>query len=107
MSQSQDQAIADAVATTPDLHLGNFAPFACKKLGATGAIVLLRNPDGTIAMSAHGVNHFSANEMLSVGIHINLGQHDELVRAGAAGTEAKERQQAIDADAANAGNVEA
>lgn len=48
----------------------------CEKTGALGAIVLLRNRDGTIGFAGTGCSHDSANEMLSVGIHINLTQHD-------------------------------
>lgn len=102
MSQSQENgatALDALAATLPDLHIGNVAPLVSKKLSVPGCIVILSNADGTIGMTADGVNHFRANEMLSVGIHINLSQHDDLVRAGAAGSEAQERQQDLDAKA--------
>jgi hypothetical protein len=65
--------------------------FVCDQLGVPGCIILISCADGSIGLSAHGVNHARANELLSVGIHINLTQHDQLVRAGAAG-EAAQRQ---------------
>jgi hypothetical protein len=34
-------------------------------------------------MASHGVNHYKANELLSVGIHINLSQHDEALKVRA------------------------
>lgn len=74
----------------PDLHLGNVAQAICHKLRVPGAVVLVLNDDGTIGMSAQGVNHFKANELLSVGIHFNLMQHDQQVLAGAAGEHARE-----------------
>lgn len=86
----------ELIAGTPDLHMGNVAPFLCKKLAVPGCIVLLSNEDGTVALSAHGVNHARANEMLSIGIHINLSQHYDAVRAGHAGPEAAELQHLID-----------
>ncbi len=79
----------------PDLHLGNVAQAVCHKLCVPGAVVLLLNDDGTISMAAQGVNHFKANELLSVGIHLNLMQHDQAVLAGAAGEVAQEVAQRI------------
>lgn len=73
----------------PDLHLGNVAPAICHKLKVPGCMVLLMGTDGTISMAGYGMNHAKANELLSVGIHLNLSQHDELVRAGAAGPAAQ------------------
>ena len=80
----------------PDLHTGNIAAFATKQLGAAGAIVLVSHEDGTVSLSAHGVNHARSNEMLSIGIYINLDQHYGLVRQGAAGQEAAEHQRDLD-----------
>ncbi len=80
----------------PDLHMGNIAPFTAKRLGVAGVIILISNEDGSIGMTAHGVNHSRANEMLSVGIHLNLSQHYELVRQGAAGHDAQEHQRELD-----------
>lgn len=87
---------AAPAASVPDLHMGNIAPFACKRLGLLGAIVLASNADGSIGLSAHGVNHARANEMLSVGVYMNLQQHYDAIRAGAAGAEAKEHIDALD-----------
>lgn len=80
----------------PDLHGGNIAPFAAHRLKVPGVIVLISNEDGTIGMSAHGVNHSRANEMLSVGIYMNLEQHYNLVRQGAAGNDAAEHIRELD-----------
>jgi len=80
----------------PDLHFGNIAAFATKRLAVAGVIVLVSNEDGTIGMTGHGVNHARANEMLSVGIHLNLSQHYDLVRQGAAGAEAAEHIRDLD-----------
>lgn len=80
----------------PDLHGGNIAPFAAHRLKVPGVIVLISNEDGTIGMSAHGVNHSRANEMLSVGIYMNLDQHYNLVREGAAGQDARDHIEALD-----------
>lgn len=82
--------------STPDLHPGNVAPFLAKKLAVSGVIVLLSNEDGTVQLVAHGVNHARANEMLSVGIYVNLDQHYDAVRAGLAGEGAAAQQQALD-----------
>lgn len=79
----------------PDLHLGNVAQAICHKLCVPGAVVLVLNDDGTIGMSAQGVNHFKANELLSVGIHLNLMQHDQQVLAGADGETAQKVAQSI------------
>lgn len=81
----------------PDLHAGNVAPFVAHKLAAPGAIVLISNADGTVQLCSHGVNHARANEMLSVGIFINLDQHYSAVRDGGAGPEAAAQMQALDA----------
>jgi hypothetical protein len=82
--------------STPDLHPNNVAPFLAKKLAAPGVIVLLSHSDGTVQLVAHGVNHARANEMLSVGIYVNLDQHYDAVCAGLAGEGAAAQQQALD-----------
>lgn|SRR5574340_1799266 len=82
----------------PDLHLDNVAPAICHKLKVPGCMVLLMGTDGTISMAGYGMNHAKANELLSVGIHLNLMQHDELVLAGAAGTAAQNIAQKIEAE---------
>lgn len=80
----------------PDLHAGNIAQFAAHRLKVPGVIVLVSNEDGTIGMSAAGVNHARANEMFSVGIYMNLDQHYQLVREGVAGSEARDHIEALD-----------
>ncbi|KAF1009494.1 MAG: hypothetical protein GAK28_00132 [Luteibacter sp.] len=77
----------------------NTAPKAiCDQIGVPGCIVLIANVDGSIGFSAHGVSPIKANELLSVGIHINLSQHDQMVRDGAAGEYAQSVQASIDAE---------
>lgn len=61
-----------------------------EKIGASGVIVLALDHNGAIGLSSHGVNHAKAVELLSVGIHLVLGQHDAAVAAGAAGHEAQQ-----------------
>lgn len=80
----------------PGINLGNIASQVCTNLQVPGCIVLTLNENGSIGMSAHGVNHYKANELLSLGIHINLGQHDDAVRAGAAGEGAQRIQRDLD-----------
>lgn len=80
----------------PDLHAGNITPFVAHQLKIPGCIVLVSNEDGTIGLTAHGVNHARANEMLSVGIFMNLSQHYDAIRAGHAGAEAAEHQRELD-----------
>lgn len=98
MSAPETETAKPAVtpAAVPDLHFGNIAPFLCKRLAVPGVIVLVSNEDGTIGTTGHGVNHARANEMLSVGIHLNLSQHYDAIRAGAAGAEAQEHIAALD-----------
>lgn len=84
-------------AGVPDLHMGNIAPFTAKKLAVPGVLILISNEDGTIGMTAHGLNHARAQEMLSVGTYMNLDQHYQAVREGHAGSEAREHQAALDA----------
>jgi len=80
----------------PDLHAGNIAQFAAHRLKVPGVIVLISNEDGTIGMSAAGVNHARANEMFSVGIYMNLNQHYQLIREGAAGADARDHIRELD-----------
>lgn len=90
---SQPEAPA---AVVPDLHFGNIAPFAAKRLAVPGVIVITSNEDGTIGLTAHGVNNARANEMLSVSIYLNLQQHYDHIRMGAAGQEAAEHIRELD-----------
>ena len=80
-----------------DLHAGNVAQFVAHRVAAPGSIVLISNADGTVQLCSHGVNHARANEMLSVGIFINLDQHYSAVRDGGAGPGAAAQMQALDA----------
>jgi len=91
MSEHQARNIA-----LHDITLQNAAQVCAEALQAKGCIVIIHNDDGTIGMTSTGVNHYKANELLSVGIHINLSQHDDAVRQGAAGEAAKATQLSID-----------
>lgn len=73
----------------PEPTLAGYPAQICEHLDAKGGIVLTQNHDGTVGMAAYGVNHFQTNSMLSLGIHINLTQHDQLVLEGAAGHKAQ------------------
>ena len=75
---------------TKPLNLNNIAQFVCDALQVPGCIVLVSNEDNTIGFTGGGITNARANEMLSVGIHINLTQHDANVLAGRAGKEAQE-----------------
>lgn len=75
-----------------DIHLGNVAPALCHKLKVAGCVVLTLNHDGTIGMTGHNVNHAKANELLSVGIHMNLTQMENAIARGEAGEEAQEQE---------------
>ena len=83
-----------------ETRLDNIAPRICALLKVKGCVVLTLNEDDTIGMTSAGVNHSKANELLSVGIHINLTEHDEKVRAGAAGPKAQRTLLAIEGGAA-------
>lgn len=76
--------------------LSNIGQRICDLLKVKGSIVLTLNEDDTIGFTSSGLTHAKANELLSVGIHINLGQHDDAVRAGAAGKVAQGVQRALD-----------
>jgi|GEM_PF-2495560 len=80
-----------------DVHIGNMAVAVAHRLRAKGSIIILWNDDETISFCGHGMSHAKANELLSLGIHINLTQHDEAVRNGAAGAEAREVLEMVDA----------
>lgn len=80
----------------PDLHFGNAPQFLAKRLAVPGVLILVLNDDGTVGLNGHGVNHAKANEMLSLGIHMNLTQHDDFVRKGHAGKEAAEHIRELD-----------
>lgn len=80
-----------------DVHIGNMAVAVTHRLRAQGSIVILWNHDGTISFCGHGLTHAKANELLSVGIHINLSQQEKAVRAGVGGDEAREAQAMVDA----------
>lgn len=80
----------------PDLHMGNVAQFVAHKLRVSGVLILVSQDDGTIGLTAAGINHARGNEMLSVGIYMNLDQHYALLRAGAAGPEVREHIEELD-----------
>ncbi|WP_137010140.1 hypothetical protein [Aquitalea aquatilis] len=61
----------------------------CEANGLTGAILLIRDAQGTVQFCGHGVNNAIANEMLSIGIYCNLDQHYRSVEQGLAGAEAQ------------------
>lgn len=83
-----------------EITLANAAQIIAEALKSKGCIVLIANDDGTIGMTSTGINHYKANELLSVGIHINLSQHDEAVGQGAAGEIAQRTQRSLDGEAA-------
>lgn len=63
------------------LTLENAGHQVADALKAKGCIVLLQNDDGTVAMTSSGMNHIQANDLLSMGIHLNLGQHEAQIDA--------------------------
>jgi hypothetical protein len=67
----------------------------CEASGLTGVILLTRDEHGTVQFCGHGVNNAIANEMLSIGIYCNLGQHYRRVEQGLAGAEAQRRAEEI------------
>ncbi|PUA19591.1 hypothetical protein [Glaciimonas sp. PCH181] len=67
-----------------------------QNLKGQAAIVIIQHHNGSISMVADGCNHAQANSMLSLGIHLNLKQHDEQVLAGAAGQDAQTLAQEIE-----------
>ena len=81
-----------------DLHIGNLAVAVAHKMRVKGVVIIAQNQDDTISFCGHGLTHAKANELLSVGIHINLTQHDDHVRKGTAGAEAREMQEKVDAE---------
>lgn len=65
-------------------------------LASKGAIVLVKDQDGRVGLVTHGFDtHAEVNELLTVGIHLNLTQHDQQVAQGAAGNEAQQRAATI------------
>lgn len=77
--------------TKKPLDLSSAPQLLCDELDVPGCIVIVAYPDGSIGFNGCGVNHAKANELLSVGIHINLSHHDAMVRDGAAGEVAQRR----------------
>lgn len=73
----------------PQLH--DYPRLISQESGVPGVIVLARHADGTIHFAGYGINNAQANEMLSVGIYVNLNQHYRNVEAGLAGEEAQRR----------------
>lgn len=79
-----------------EITLGNAGAIVAEALKAKGCIVLILNENKTIGMTSYGVTHHTANELLSVGIHINLSQHDEAVSRGEAGAVPQEIQRSLE-----------
>ena len=68
----------------------------CEEHGLRAAVVIVELPDGSFSIAASGnINHADVNHMLSLGIHMNLRDHDRRVLEGAAGPEAKAAAEAI------------
>lgn len=74
------------------LALGTtIAQDAAKRLDAPRVLILTQESDGSTVLYTHGfLSHAQINNVLSVGIHANLSDHDRFVLAGAAGEEAQE-----------------
>jgi len=60
-------------------------------------IVLIRHKNNSVSMLADGCGHAVANEMLALGIHINMKQYDAKVLAGEAGADAQAIAKEIEA----------
>lgn len=80
----------------PDLHLGNLPAFAAQRLKVLAVVVLTLNEDGSIGFNGFGANHAKANEMLSVGIYMNLSSMYDAIRQGKAGQDAAAHLEAIE-----------
>lgn len=61
------------------LTLENAGHQVADALKAKGCIILLQNDNGTVSMTSSGMNHIQANDLLSMGIHLNLSQHEEVL----------------------------
>ena len=67
------------------------------QMNAESVIVIVRDREGRIGLVTHGFEtHAAINELLAIGIHLNLSEHDRQVAAGAAGEAARIRAAAID-----------
>ncbi|WP_261541705.1 hypothetical protein [Burkholderia multivorans] len=72
------------------------AAHAAERLGARSVVLLTQDENGVVTLYSHGATtHAEINGMLSVGIHINLSDHDAQVLGGAAGQEAMRTAQSI------------
>ena len=62
------------------------------------SLTLTRHADGSVSLTGLGgaINHADAVGLLSLGIHIVMRQHDELVLSGAAGAAAQAQAQQIE-----------
>lgn len=81
----------------PEQILNSIAVNIRKATQQRAVIVLIQHDNKSVSMLSDGCNHWDANHMLSLGIHINLNQHDEKVLAGEAGPEAQAIAQEIEA----------
>lgn len=75
----------------PPSQLADMPAWIKRWLYTKGVVLLTLNQDNTIGIAAAGVNHWKINELLSVGIHLNLQDHDRQVASGAAGPDAQKR----------------
>lgn len=67
------------------------------QMNAESVVVIVKDREGRIGLVTHGFEtHAAINELLAIGIHLNLGEHDRQVAAGAAGEEARQRAEAIE-----------
>jgi hypothetical protein len=82
--------------STPHYIGKALAANAVERLGARSAVLLTQDENGVVTLYSHGATtHAEINGVLSVGIHINLSDHDAQVLGGAAGQEAMQTAQSI------------
>ena len=79
------------------LYIGKaLAAHAVERLGARSAVLLTQDENGVVTLySSGGMTHAEINGVLSVGIHINLSDHDAQVLDGAAGQDARRIAESI------------
>ena len=73
------------------------AQVVCEDNGLPGAIVVMRQPNGSYTLSVYGMSHAEGVDALAVGIHMVLAEHDKRVLAGDAGPQAQQLAEAIQA----------
>jgi hypothetical protein len=76
-----------------------FAKVTADALAAQRVAILAQDENGVVTLLSHGFDgdaaHAQLNGLLSVGIHINLTDHDQHVLAGLAGSEAQNTAQKL------------